>query len=309
MPFIVFNLVFMLLFSTVLFAQDYEIKLDSLNAGGWFGGDDRTGHQRNVAIAQSVFIEEPITIDSFSFFFTSIFDSVNGTGGGHEVILKLHFRDSTGTILQTFSNVVTDTFTGGWITWSNINYNILTSGEYIFSAYLQGGYDSIQVHSSLGCDANAGYPNGEMYIKEVTNYTEAEAWGDWSRHPWDSNFWLKGSLITADFNDKPISTSQYFLEQNYPNPFNPTTNFGFRIPALPALSADRPAGRANVEFVSLKIYDALGREVAVVIEKALAPGEYNFPFSISHLPLSSGVYFYQMKAGNYSETKKLILMK
>ncbi len=95
---------------------------------------------------------------------------------------------------------------------------------------------------------------------------------------------------------------KYDLQQNYPNPFNPTTNFEFRI--------------AEFGLVSLKIYDLLGREVATVIEKELPPGEYCIPFSAegmasphSHFSLASGVYFYQLKAGNFVETKKLLLLK
>jgi len=92
-----------------------------------------------------------------------------------------------------------------------------------------------------------------------------------------------------------ILPGEFQLLQNYPNPFNPTTNFEFRI--------------GNFGLVSLKIYDLLGREVATLIEKELAPGEYHFPFSISHFPLSSGVYFYQLKAGKFVSTKKLLLLK
>jgi len=57
------------------------------------------------------------------------------------------------------------------------------------------------------------------------------------------------------------------LSNNYPNPFNPTTNFKFQIPEF--------------GFVALKIYDILGKEVATIIEKDLAPGEYHIPFSFS----------------------------
>jgi hypothetical protein len=92
-----------------------------------------------------------------------------------------------------------------------------------------------------------------------------------------------------------VKLSSFELFQNYPNPFNPSTNIGFRIP--------------NSGFVSLKIYDILGNEVATVVNEVLAPGEYHFPFSISHLPLSSGVYFYSLRAEKFFETKKFLLIK
>ncbi len=89
--------------------------------------------------------------------------------------------------------------------------------------------------------------------------------------------------------------------QNYPNPFNPTTNITFRI--------------AEFGFVSLKIYDILGNEVATLINEEKLPGEYRVSFNASGL--SSGIYFYKLRVGNsstgskqvLSETKKMILLR
>ena len=108
-----------------------------------------------------------------------------------------------------------------------------------------------------------------------------------------ANF-ITGDQIVA-VEEIQVALTEFILEQNFPNPFNPKTNFEFRI--------------AEFGFVSLKIYDLLGREVATIIEKDLAPGQYRIPFSISSYPLSSDVYFYQLKAGAFVETKKFILMK
>jgi hypothetical protein len=283
----------LLIFSTFLIAQNYEIKHDSLNASGWFGGDDRPGQQRNVAITQSILVEEPVTLETFSFYFTSPFDSVNGTLSGHEVTLKLHIRDSTGTILQAETIVVPNNFTSGWVTWSNINYNITVAGKYIFSTYLVGGYDSIQVHSGQSCDLNAGYINGERYVKYVTNDTDAEVWGDWSQHPWDSNFWLTGTSIPTNVEDINLTAHHFKLEQNYPNPFNPTTKISWQA----SISS----------WQTLKVYDMLGREIATLIDEYKPAGNYDVEFDANDFP--SGIYFYQLKTENFVETKKLILMK
>jgi len=86
---------------------------------------------------------------------------------------------------------------------------------------------------------------------------------------------------------------EFRLEQNYPNPFNPKTNIGFRIP--------------DFRFVSLKVYDILGINVATLMNEYLSAGEYAVEFNASEL--SSGIYFYQLKAGNYLETKKMLLLK
>ena len=86
---------------------------------------------------------------------------------------------------------------------------------------------------------------------------------------------------------------QYSLSQNYPNPFNPTTIIKWQQP--------------EVGFVTLKIYDVLGNEVASLVNEELTVGKHETVFNASRF--SSGVYFYQLKAGSYIETKKMILIK
>ena len=90
-----------------------------------------------------------------------------------------------------------------------------------------------------------------------------------------------------------IALSEFALEQNYPNPFNPTINIEFRI--------------ANFGFVSLKVYDILGREVAVLVNEVKPAGEYEVEFNAGDL--SSGIYLYRITSGNFIETKKLMFMK
>lgn len=89
--------------------------------------------------------------------------------------------------------------------------------------------------------------------------------------------------------------TNYLLQQNYPNLFNPETEIKFQIPM------------AN--YVSLKVYDILGREVATLIDEFKKAGSYSAQFSVQNSQLSSGVYFYKLKAGDYMETKKMLLMK
>lgn len=86
---------------------------------------------------------------------------------------------------------------------------------------------------------------------------------------------------------------EYKLFQNYPNPFNPVTHLEFRIP--------------ESGFVSLKVYDILGREVAVLVNEKLSPGRYKTEFNGSNF--ASGVYFIRMEAGDFREIKKMILIK
>jgi hypothetical protein len=108
------------------------------------------------------------------------------------------------------------------------------------------------------------------------------------------------SIYSAPFTQvigiKQISSvvpDRFKLEQNYPNPFNPTTNIKYQI--------------ANSSFTSLKVYDALGREVAALVNEKQSAGTYEVTFNGSSL--NSGVYFYQLITDNFKETKKLLLVK
>ena len=91
--------------------------------------------------------------------------------------------------------------------------------------------------------------------------------------------------------------STYGLSNNYPNPFNPSTTIKYQIPEL--------------NFVTIKVYDVLGNEVVTLVNEEKPSGNYEVEFntsSINHHP-SSGIYFYQLKAGNFVETKKMILLR
>ena len=101
------------------------------------------------------------------------------------------------------------------------------------------------------------------------------------------------SQIPSDSEDELITVTGFKLEQNFPNPFNPTTNFEFRI--------------SNRGFVSLKIYDVIGNEITTLVNQEMSAGIHNLEFDGTGLP--SGTYFYRLEAGNYVETKKMVLLK
>jgi hypothetical protein len=111
-------------------------------------------------------------------------------------------------------------------------------------------------------------------------------WGQFS----EVNSFNAVFLGIAENSDLP---KKFMLSQNYPNPFNPTTNFGFRI--------------SDFGFVTLRVYDVLGREIASLMNEIKQPGEYKVNWNASEFP--SGVYFYRLQSGSYIDTKKLILMK
>ena len=89
----------------------------------------------------------------------------------------------------------------------------------------------------------------------------------------------------------------YILHQNFPNPFNPTTKIKYAL--------------SNRQYATLKVYDILGNEVVTLVDEELTAGEYEVEFNpasgIQHR--ASGIYFYQLRAGDFVETKKMILLK
>ncbi len=85
----------------------------------------------------------------------------------------------------------------------------------------------------------------------------------------------------------------YSLSQNFPNPFNPSTNINFSIP--------------QTTFVSLEVFNTLGEKIDVLVSKELRAGSYNFDWNAEGI--ESGVYFYKLQAGNFVETKKMILLR
>ena len=100
-------------------------------------------------------------------------------------------------------------------------------------------------------------------------------------------------ISTGLTSDYPIVPGEYKLYQNYPNPFNPGTTIQWQMP--------------KSCFVTLKIYDVLGREVITLINKELDAGKYEICFDAS--PYSSGVYFYQIDTGSFLQARKMILLK
>lgn len=115
----------------------------------------------------------------------------------------------------------------------------------------------------------------------------------WVGGPSPYKLYWDGYNLTTRINNQPEIAKDYSLSQNYPNPFNPVTRIDFSIP--------------KTGLVTLKIYDILGKEVNVLVNKEYSAGVYSVDFDGSKL--SSGVYFYKLTSGSYIETKKMMLIK
>ncbi len=104
---------------------------------------------------------------------------------------------------------------------------------------------------------------------------------------------LKKEIASEEASEKNLIPANFSLEQNYPNPFNPSTRISFSLP--------------EPNFVTLKVYDMLGSEVASLVNENKPAGNYEVEFNA--LKLSSGTYVYKLIAGNYQLTRKMQLLK
>jgi aminopeptidase N len=105
---------------------------------------------------------------------------------------------------------------------------------------------------------------------------------------------LKTATLSVGINNESsITPTKYAVHQNYPNPFNPSTSIRFDIP--------------KNTFVKLKVYDVLGKEVATLINEERAAGSYNVDWNASFYP--SGIYFYKLESKDFTETKRMLMIK
>lgn len=105
-----------------------------------------------------------------------------------------------------------------------------------------------------------------------------------------------GSVTYSNEVEVNVQTPQAFLlDQNYPNPFNPSTTIGYQL--------------ASNSFVTLKVYDLIGNEIATLVNEQQEAGYYSIPFSTSEKQLANGIYIYKIQAGDFTQTKKMMLIK
>ncbi|MCB0721630.1 MAG: T9SS type A sorting domain-containing protein [Ignavibacteriae bacterium] len=181
---------------------------------------------------------------------------------------------------------MTDTFATTQEVMLNSPYSGLNNHNYSINDFMpQGGSP---VFSNF-IDANTIDP-----FFTSTNYRGAFGSGS----NWLDGGWVNFRPDTVDYSVgiNQVSSNvpeRYTLSQNYPNPFNPSTVINFSLPVK--------------GFVTLKVYDVLGQEVATLVNNVLTVGEYAYEFDASKL--SSGIYFYTLKGENFVETKKMMLVK
>jgi len=167
-------------------------------------------------------------------------------------------------------------------------YALAVSGTNLFAGTFSGGVFLSTNNGTSWTAVNTGLTNPNVNALAIsgTNIFAGTSGGGVWRRPL-SEMITSVQLLPGEL------PAAFRLEQNYPNPFNPTTTISFSLPSK--------------SFVSLKVFDALGREVSVLLFEALPAGTYARQWDATTQP--SGVYFYRLQAGSFTETKKLVLLR
>jgi len=250
-----------------------------------------------------------IAMDSNSNFVIVWGDDRIGAGGiyfqmydanGNTIGSNVKVSDDVGNINHSFPNVAMESsgdFVVTWRSYTTLNTDDVEGQRYFANGLANGGNYLVVIDG----------PNQIESVPWVAANSSiiAFAWTD-NRRTF-GRFDTYGKLVTWNWNgvtDVEIVDnsfpSEFSLLQNYPNPFNPSTKISFRL--------------AEEGFTSLKVYDVLGNEVATLVNEEKPAGGYEVEFNTNRHSrengnLTSGVYFYQLKAGSYTETKKSILLK
>jgi hypothetical protein len=154
--------------------------------------------------------------------------------------------------------------------------------------------------ASLGGRWIWGHTGGDLGVRTAMFFSPSEGTGViYFGNAHTSGFW--NIIVDALFDyAAPVSVEDeitlpisYKLYQNYPNPFNPTTTIKYQIP--------------EISFVTIKVYDVLGSEIATLVNEEKVAANYEIEFNATQLP--SGVYFYRLQAGSFVETKKMVLLR
>jgi hypothetical protein len=217
-----------------------------------------------------------------------------------------YIAGSAGTVKFSSSGAVlwSDTTAGGTAIAIDRNYNVYETGANGYPSMMKtfkvssmGNFVWSITYSNMPpfsawADAIALDTPGNIFITGLSGYTPLPGYSG-------SATTIKYSQVNGIVNLSNSIPSAFKLNQNYPNPFNPTTKIKFSVPLTKG--GDRGLS------VILKIFDVLGKEVAILVNQQLQPGTYEVEWNASDY--SSGVYYYRITAGDFSEVKKMIILK
>jgi len=214
------------------------------------------------------------------------------------------FAGTGGGVFLTTNNGTSWTAKNNGLTYPSVN-TFTVSGTNLFAGFSNGGVFLSTNNGANWLNKNQGFISiPSVFSLIITNdYIFA---GTYDQSVWRRSY---TEIITGTKQIFEIVPSSYSLKQNYPNPFNPTTKITFTISnGIASLNKEHfPVGTLGKNKVVLKVYDVTAREVQTLVNETLQPGTYESSFDGSSL--NSGVYFYKIIAGDFAETKKMLMIK
>lgn len=211
-----------------------------------------------------------------------------------------------GVDIEKCSDGLTNGYNVGWTAsgeYLNFTVNVQQDGKYNVAARIAA--------PDIGGIIGVTMDNGIMTTANITKTGGYQSWGTLNIGKFDLTagvHQLRTTFFFGGFNfnfldvayvgpmsveDEPSLPTEFSLGQNFPNPFNPVTKITYTLPAA--------------SFVSLKVFDMLGKQIALLKEQQQDPGNYTVDFDALTLP--SGIYYYRLTAGKYSATKKMTVLK
>lgn len=178
----------------------------------------------------------------------------------------------------------------------NISFGLSSDGDHIMLKDNSGNLVDEVTYSSSGLWTSLPNGNGPTLslVNPQLDNSLAESWS--ASGLYGTPGYLNDVYTKVEIDNDLVST-EFVLYQNYPNPFNPSTSIQYAI--------------SSTQFVTLKVYDLLGKEVATLVNEDKPAGSYEVEFNpaSSIKNLASGIYFYRLQAGDFVETKKMTLLK
>lgn len=216
----------------------------------------------------------------------AVFDTFTYDTSGHELT-------GLGEVWQNvqWTNSWRDTMTydasGNRLTYLSVGWQGGQWTNQWLETYTYDANENLVAFSSASWQDPAWVPsNGGVYVADGPNYDEYY-------EGYDIRIAYKLTNVTGISASKPNVPAGFSLSQNYPNPFNPSTTISFSLPSK--------------SYVTLKVFDILGREVASIVSEEMPAGSYSRQWNAANI--SSGIYYYRLQAGRFVETKKLVSLR
>ena len=227
--------------------------------------------------------------------FGSIYKSTNG-GSTWTEFHEIFYKTDVYSIAQVSSTICLGTGAGLFVSNDNgLNWKRINKTS--ISCVYASGSNIMASNKEISNDFGISWKKYDTGLPTYTGVTAITVSNNFVYLATDTGIYVIPSqeILTSIEDDDKTLPQNYTLSQNYPNPFNPETTIGYQL--------------STAGFVTLKVYDVLGREVATLVNEYKQPGQHNCKWRIKNGELPNGVYFYRLQSGNFTETKKLVLMK